>query len=289
MAATEALVSKSENIPTSNSLADTALLSASALPFVKMQGTGNDFILIDASETGERDFAALSRQLCHRHLGIGGDGLLVLTHDELGLTMRMWNPDGSLSEMCGNGLRCFARYAIDRGLASGKFPVQTGAGELVCEEVGADIRISLGRANVSVDSVALSNPLLAKPYEGTVVSMGNPHLVIFVPNVAEVPLEFDGPTIETLPRFPNRTNVHFVEVRSRHEINVRHWERGAGSTLACGTGMGASVAAGVATGRLDRTVQVNVPGGRTSVTVEDDMATWLTGPAAISFFGEWPQ
>lgn len=254
-----------------------------------MQGTGNDFVLLDANETGEIDFSELSQRICHRHVGVGADGLLVLSHDDTGLRMRMWNPDGSLSEMCGNGLRCFARFVIDHGMATGKFPVQTGAGELECEEVGTDIRISLGVAKVSADSLALSNPLLAKPYEGTVVSMGNPHVVIFVASVADVPLEFDGPTIETLPRFPNRTNVHFVEVKSRDEITVRHWERGAGATLACGTGMGASVAAGVATGLLNRTVRVNVPGGRTTVTVQEDGATWLTGPAVTSFIGEYPR
>jgi len=280
-------VSKSANIPTNKPAAITST-EAGALPFVKMQGTGNDFVLVDASKTGELDFSELSRWVCHRHTGIGADGLLVLAQDGAGLNMRMWNPDGSLSEMCGNGLRCFARYAIDHGLATGKFVVKTGAGPLECEAIGDDIRISLGMADVSSLSVDLTHPLLAYPYQGTVVSMGNPHVVIFVADVAAVPLEFDGPTIETLPRFPNRTNVHFVQVQSRNEVTVRHWERGAGATLACGTGMGASVAAGIATGRLDRTVRVNLPGGRTTVTVEESGATWLTGPAAVSFYGEFP-
>jgi len=115
-----------------------------------MQGTGNDFVLVEASKTGELDFSELSRWVCHRHTGIGADGLLVLAQDGAGLNMRMWNPDGSLSEMCGNGLRCFARYAIDHGLATGKFVVKTGAGPLECEAIGDDIRISLGMADVFV-------------------------------------------------------------------------------------------------------------------------------------------
>jgi diaminopimelate epimerase len=253
-----------------------------AFEFLKMQGTGNDFVLIDARFSPPEDYSRLSVQMCNRHRGIGADGLLVLDAPN-GLRMQMWNPDGSLSEMCGNGLRCFAKYALDEGISEGEFPVETGAGRLLARATEDDqITISLGRITIG----HLHTPLL-NGLEGTEVSVGNPHVVIFVPQLDLVDLDWIGPQIENLPRYPHRTNVHFAEVISDNEVKVAHWERGAGRTLACGTGMVATVAAGFATGRLNSRVQVNVPGGRTFVSIEDDTA-WLTGHVEYVFRGTFP-
>ncbi len=253
-----------------------------ALDFIKMQGSGNDFVLVDSRFLPPEDFASLSVQMCDRHRGIGADGLLVLDAPD-GLRMQMWNPDGSLSEMCGNGLRCFARYALDQGITEGDFPVETGAGRLRARATDDhQITINLGRITLG----NLNTPLISG-LDGTEVSVGNPHVVIFVPQVDLVELDWLGPQIENLPRYPHRTNVHFAQVISETEVKVAHWERGAGRTLACGTGMVATVAAGFATGRLQSKVNVTVPGGRTVVSMEGDTA-WLTGPVEYVFRGTWP-
>jgi len=252
------------------------------LEFIKMEGTGNDFILIDARTGSRDDYSGLSAEMCDRHRGVGADGLLVLDAPD-GLRMQMWNPDGSLSEMCGNGLRCFARYALDRGIASGEFWVHTGAGLLLAHETNDhQITISLGKATV----INACTPLIDH-LEGTEISVGNPHVVVFVPRLEAVDLEWLGPQIENLPRYPQRTNVHFAQVVSDSEVTIAHWERGAGRTLACGTGMVATVAAGFATGRLQQSVTVSVPGGKTVVRLDGETA-WLTGPAEYVFHGTWP-
>jgi diaminopimelate epimerase len=251
------------------------------IAFIKMQGTGNDFVLIDARSQSMDDYSALSEAICDRHRGVGADGLLVLDNPD-GLRMRMWNPDGSLSEMCGNGLRCFARFALDQGIASGRFSVITGAGNLSAMEApNQEISVNLGKVSVGI----LRTPLVDH-LEGTEVSVGNPHVVVFVPQLDLVDVRWLGPQIENLPRYPNRTNVHFAQVLSPTEVKILHWERGAGTTLACGTGMVATVAAGFATGRLEDKVEVTVPGGKTRVALEGQNA-WLTGAAAYVFRGIW--
>jgi len=206
----------------------------------------------------------------------------------------MYNPDGSESEMCGNGLRTFARLCQDRGYAKDLFPVQTGAGvlEVTCLPEGT-VSVNMGQAILSPNEIGMVNtnsPTFVNQeigggLNGTAVSMGNPHLVIFVDEVASVDLDREGPRFEHYSKFPNRTNVHFVQVNSRSEITIRTWERGAGITLACGTGACASVVAAFLNQRTERHVNVNLPGGKLQVNYLENGTVQMTGAAEYAFEG----
>ena len=269
-----------------------------------MHGIGNDFVLLDGVRENLEglSFANLAQAMCDRRRGVGADGVLLAERAADGnFRMRMWNPDGSESEMCGNGIRCFAKYLLDEGIASSrKMHVETGAG-LLEPEVLRDgrIRVDMGspgltRAKVGVagepDSDFVEQPLTIHGVElrGTAVSMGNPHLVTFVEDVSAVPLEEWGSAIENHPLFPNRINAHFVQVRSRSHLVQRTWERGAGATLACGTGACASAVAGRLTNRTDEEVTVTLPGGDLVIECELGRSVFMTGPAEAVFAGEWP-
>lgn len=271
--------------------------------FVKMHGIGNDFVMLDGigQDLSAVPFPALAVQACHRHFGVGADGLILLERaSEARLRMRMWNPDGSESEMCGNGIRCLAKLAVDRGYAEGKLQVETGAG-LLEPEVLADgrIRVDMGPGRLRRGEIGMEGPseetfieqtirLGDQSWNATAVSMGNPHLVIFVDEVAAVPLEEWGPALENLSMFPNRVNVHFAQKVGPNRIIQRTWERGAGATLACGTGACSVGVAGRVTGRTDPEVMIQLPGGELLIQAREGENVFMTGPAETVFVGTLP-
>jgi diaminopimelate epimerase len=268
-----------------------------------MHGIGNDFVLIDAmrQQIPERDLPALARKLNDRRFGIGGDGLILVDRGEGShFKMRMFNPDGSESEMCGNGIRCFAKFVRDHGLTTDEvIPVETGAGLLELQaQPDGQVRVDMGRARLLRGEIPVSGDpeerfieqsieVDGQTFTGTAVSMGNPHLVIFVAEAAEVPLEVWGPLLENHALFPNRINVHFVQAMGREELIQRTWERGAGVTLACGTGACACAVAAFETGRADRNVLVHLPGGDLRIEYREDGRVFMTGPAETVFEGRW--
>ncbi len=261
-----------------------------------MHGVGNDFVLIDTIRDGcpTGQLSDFSRRICDRTFGVGADGLILIERAQNGLEMRMFNPDGSESEMCGNGLRTFARLCHDRKYATGSFPVKTGAGILeVNIQSNGFVSINMGQAILEptkigmtgVPGISFINQSIGGQAFGTAVSMGNPHLVIFVDDVSLVDLPFEGRRFEHHGLFPNRTNVHFVQVNSTTEITIRTWERGAGATLACGTGACASVVASYLNEKTIRDVRVNLPGGSLSVAYQLDGSVQMSGAAEYSFDG----
>ncbi len=260
-----------------------------SIPFTKMQGIGNDFVVIDTlRDSGPLgSLSELAKRVCDRKLGIGADGLILVLKREEKLEMAMLNPDGSLSEMCGNGLRCFGRLAIDRGYASGEFPVITGAGELTVTEQAAEksISIDMGEATFPLGPNLID---LGEGFHAVHVSMGNPHIVLFTENVDAIPLEEVGPQLEHHPLFPNRTNVHFVQVIGPGEIKQRTWERGAGITLACGTGACACAVASFTMGKTEREVLNHLPGGDLKLEYAESGHVIMTGPAEYVFEGQLP-
>ncbi|RYG22401.1 diaminopimelate epimerase [bacterium] len=268
------------------------------MPFSKMQGIGNDFVVLDAlrGDLPSVDPVALAPLVCERRRGVGGDGILLVERgDTAPFRMRMWNPDGSESEMCGNGLRCAAVLLRERGYASETAEIETGAGVLKVRFIGEDVAVDMGIARLSRGQIGMAGApeeqfVEADLGEGTLataVSMGNPHLVVFVDDVDSVDLEPRGRHLERHTVFPQRTNVHFVQVLSPDEVKVRVWERGAGATLACGTGACAVAVAGVETGRLARRATVNLPGGPLTIEVAEDRRVTMTGPAVTVFEGKW--
>ncbi|MBS1702168.1 MAG: diaminopimelate epimerase [Armatimonadetes bacterium] len=266
------------------------------MKFTKMHGIGNDFVLIDTIRDGEPegDLMTLAQKLCDRRFGIGSDGLILVENPDSSLTMRMFNPDGSESEMCGNGLRTFARLCHDRGYGGDTFPVATGAGTLqVTFHDDQTVSVNMGPAILSPEGIGMTGVTgstfvgqdIGKGQFGTAVSMGNPHLVILVEDISKIELEVEGPRLERHAFFPRRTNVHFVQIDSSEEISMRTWERGAGATLACGTGACASAVAAYLNGKTGRKVKVNLPGGSLNVDYQDDGTVLMRGPAEYSFEG----
>lgn len=270
------------------------------IPFVKMHGIGNDFILVDGigSPLPEADFPALSQAVNDRRFGVGGDGLILVERGSAApFRMRMFNPDGSESEMCGNGIRCFARLLQDRGYSGGdSVDVETGAGTLtVTVEANSWVRVDMGPAHLLRVEIPMSGPAEERfvdqavdGFRGTAVSMGNPHLVIFVDDVASVDLEKVGPQLVHSSLFPNRVNVHFVQRLDAGHLLQRTWERGAGATLACGTGACAVGVAAFLTERCGRVVDVQLPGGHLNIEYLENGRVLMTGPAETVFLGEWP-
>lgn len=269
-----------------------------------MHGIGNDFVMVNGFETAleESSVAELARAVCDRRFGVGSDGLIVAssgTSDKF--AMRMWNPDGSESEMCGNGIRCFAVFVRDQGLTQDtKVPVETGAGRLVVEVTDTGkIRVDMGRARILKSEIDMSEPddetfldqrvtVAGHSFCGSAVSMGNPHLVMFVDDLEAIELSTLGPSAEHLDLFPNRVNAHWVKVDSSDHITIKTWERGAGATLACGTGACACAVASFLTGRTGRQVVVSLPGGDLEIEYLEDGTVMMTGPAENVFEGQWP-
>ena len=280
--------------------------------FTKMHGIGNDFVMVDClGKDGEALLAESQARavfLCDRKFGVGGDGVIaLLSGQNAPFAMRMFNPDGSEAEMCGNGIRCFAKFLYDRGLSRGEtsLPVETGAG-LLHLEIQADrnnkadaVRVDMGEPVLKPSLVPTTlgtgdTPVINVPLEidgqilsFTTVSMGNPHAVTFVDDVKHYPVETVGPQVERHAAFPRRINTEFIEVLSDHEINFRVWERGAGITLACGTGACAAVVACVLNGKTSRRVLVHLPGGDLDIEwSETDNHVYMTGPATEVFEGD---
>lgn len=280
--------------------------------FTKMQGAGNDYVYVDCfSQPGPADPAGLAQRIADRHFGVGGDGLILILPSQVAdARMRMFNADGSESEMCGNGIRCVAKYVYDHGLArKPTLRIETGRGVLSLDLDVADgrvrsVRVDMGEPILAAKEIPTTlpgNPGLAgspvvdaeltvagRQLRVTCVSMGNPHCVTFVDRLSDDWVLGVGPQVETDPHFPRRTNAEFVEVVSRSEVRMRVWERGSGETLACGTGASAVCVAGVLTGHTDRNVQIHLPGGDLDLHWAEDNHVYMTGPAVEVFSGEWP-
>lgn len=262
------------------------------MKFVKMHGLGNDFILIDSrSEALEGiDLSQLAMKLCDRHYGIGADGLLIAgPSSSADAKMRIFNSDGSEAEMCGNGIRCFAKYIYETSEKKKELiSVETLAGIIlpsILDHKGktAIIEVDMGALkNIDNKELKVDNV----KYNVTLVSFGNPHCVIFVDDISKVQIDEIGPKIETNKIFPNKTNVEFVQVINRKEAIVKVWERGAGETLACGTGACASAVAGITSGKFDNDVLIRLPGGNLDIELQEDKHVILRGPAETVFEGK---
>lgn len=257
------------------------------IQFVKMHGAGNDFVCLDLIAAPEnRDWAAAARDLCDRRFGVGADGILLIEKGDIApFRMRMFNPDGTEAEMCGNGTRCVGRFLVDKNYAPmGQIPLEV-FGRVVQLDVGEeDVSVDMGVAEVLDRELVVTLPS-GDQLQGTSVNVGNPHFVLFVDDLASVPLTRWGRAIETLPQFPAGTNVHFAQIDGDHEVTVMHWERGAGATLACGSGACAVAAAYVnPTGR----VLLHLPGGDVTVVIDDRGHAIKTGPAETVFTGTYP-
>jgi diaminopimelate epimerase len=278
------------------------------MKFTKMHGAGNDYIYVACfAQPIPDDPAALSRAISDRHFGVGADGLILICPiDGADAEMRMFNADGSYSEMCGNGIRCVAKYVHDHGLAGGE-RLRIASGGKVFEldlTVRAGkverVRVDMGPPTLigsQIPTTLPGDPPLEAPLEAggqtlavTCVSMGNPHCVTFVDEPTDELVLGLGPQIERDRHCPQRTNVEFVRVENRESVRQRTWERGSGETLACGTGACAVCVAGVLTKRTERRIRVKLLGGE--LQLEWDEATnhvFMTGPAVEVFTGEWPQ
>lgn len=266
------------------------------MKITKMQGLGNDFILTEEMPDNP---AAAARTLCQRRLNIGGDGLvLVLPSKNADIQMRIFNADGSEAEMCGNAIRCVARYAYDRGLvADPSMRVETLAGimkpELIFAGDGLRVRVNMGRPDfepehiptLAADPLQCDMHIDGRVYQGSAVLMGVPHVVLFDDNMDEATLQQLGPRISAHRLFPRETNVNFVSRDGENQLYVRTWERGAGRTLACGTGACATAVVASRTGRTGPHVRIRVEAGHLDIEVTDD-DVYMTGPAAYVFEGE---
>jgi diaminopimelate epimerase len=276
-----------------------------------MHGIGNDYIYVNGFAEQVENPSKVAELVADRHFGIGGDGLILILPSKVAdVRMQMFNADGSEAEMCGNGIRCVAKYAYEHDLArANPLRVETLRGIL-------PIRLTLDGDRVKQATVDMGEPILSLPdvpidarkleptahpdryrltlrkagraYDAVFVSMGNPHAVMFVDDVAAIDLEHEGPEVEHHPAFPRRINAHWVQVHDRGELTMRTWERGSGITLACGTGASAVCVAGVLAGLTDRTVLIHLPGGDLTIEWrEADTHVYMTGPAAEVFSGEW--
>ncbi|MCH5255976.1 MAG: diaminopimelate epimerase [Lachnospiraceae bacterium] len=279
------------------------------MKFTKMQGCGNDYIYIDGAveKLAQEDKPAFVRKISDRHFGVGGDGAIFINpSDEADFEMEMYNADGSRAEMCGNGIRCVAKYVYDKGLTD-----KTDISVISCEKVKYlklfikdgkvdTVKVNMGApelvpenipvvADAGKDSV-ISEPITVrgKEYKMTCVSMGNPHAVVFIDDVDNLEIEQIGPYIEKHERFPNKTNTEFVKVLDRKTVQMRVWERGTGETLACGTGCCATVVACILNGLTDETVTVKLLGGELEITWDrENNLVYMTGPAVTAFEGEY--
>lgn len=274
--------------------------------FTKMQGIGNDYIYIYDPEGKITDPSPLSVKMSDRHFGVGGDGLvLILPSRNAEAGMRMFNADGSEAEMCGNAIRCVAKYLRDNGLTRKKeFSIETKAGlkgiRIVSEEPGYTlVEVDMGRPVLESGKIPVAGPerrvideiltTNGREFEVSCVSMGNPHCVIFTPSLTDDLVFNWGPLLEKHPLFPAKTNVEFVQVVSEDLINMRVWERGSGETLACGTGACASMVAGRIKKLLGPRVTVKLLGGELKISWEGEgEPVYMTGPAVKVFDGEWP-
>ena len=276
------------------------------LNFTKMTGLGNDYIYINCIN-GEKikNIPEITRKLSDRHIGIGADGVILIdkpSDSNSDFKMRIFNSDGSEAEMCGNGIRCVAKFIHDKGLSpKDKLAIETLAGtkkvKLIedngeCNQVIVDMGEPIFQdTNIPYNVYEAFNKDLDLNVAGekmrfTVVSMGNPHAVTFVENVDDIDIEKHGPEIENNPIFPNRTNVEFVQIIDKNNVKVRVWERGAGETRACGTGACAAAVASGLNGYTDENVTVGLPGGNLKIEWGKDNHIYMQGPATTVFEGK---
>lgn len=275
--------------------------------FTKMQGIGNDYVYVNCFEETVRDPEALAVRISRPHFGVGSDGLVLIEPSDVAdFGMRIFNSDGSESEMCGNATRCIGKYVYERGLTDKtELTLMTRAGlkQLQLRARGGkvhSVRVDMGSPELDPRRVPVDLPgeivlghrldVGGMMYAIHCVSMGNPHCVIFVRDPDDVDLPMVGPLIENHRIFPNRTNVEFVAVRDRQHLRMRVWERGAGETLACGTGACAALVASVLTGKADREAEVRLNGGVLQIAWSpEDNHVYKEGPAEFVFDGEWPE
>ena len=277
------------------------------MDFVKMHGLGNDFVFIEDKTGQDKDYTVLARAMCNRHTGIGADGLIVIVDSRVAdVRMRIINADGSEAEMCGNGIRCFAKYVYDSGIIEKKqFTVETPAGIMEPEiTVGADnkaelITINMGRPSFNRSEIPMEGTdgrvlnedlgVDGENWKITSLLMGVPHTVTYVDDVDSVDIEKIGPLFEKHEAFPKHTNINFAQQMDDRTVKVRTWERGAGATLACGTGSCSVAVASFLNGRTGREVDIQLPLGTLHIEYrEEDGNVYMTGPAAVSFTGTWP-
>jgi len=280
------------------------------LKFTKMQGAGNDFVVIDGATRGIQITPERARRIADRHLGVGCDQVLLVEKSQrrdADFRYRIWNADGGEVEQCGNGARCFVRFVHDKGLTKkNEIRVETLSG-IIAPRLEADgqVTVDMGKPLFDLERVPFNATglqavrggkcwpleLAGREAEVAVLSMGNPHAVQTVADVDSAPVTTEGPLIERHPRFPRRANAGYMQVVARTRIRLRVWERGAGETLACGTGACAAVVTGIREGMLDESVEVDTRGGRLTIRWaggenDPNSAVWMTGPAVAVFEGE---
>lgn len=273
--------------------------------FSKWHGLGNDFVIVNGFKEKIDNYPQMAIEVCDRHTGVGADGLvLVLPSAVADFKMRIFNSDGSEAEMCGNVTRCMARYVYENGLTDKtKITLETKAGLIKPELIFTDgilstIRVDMGEPRLKRSEIPMAGEEIDKvvselltvegvEYAITCVSMGNPHCVIFVNDLAETKLSLIGPIIEKHLVFPRKTNVEFVQVLNNQKVRMRVWERGAGITMACGTGACATLVAGVLNGKIDRQAVVELDGGELAIEWGLDNHVYMSGPAVEVFRGEY--
>jgi diaminopimelate epimerase len=276
------------------------------MKFTKMHGAGNDYVYVDCfAEPAPRDIPRTAIAVSDRHQGIGADGLILICPSEVAdARMRMFNADGSESEMCGNGVRCVAKYVYDHGIArKDRLTIETGRGVLALDletSRGLVQRVRVNMGTPILESTKIPTTLPGDPpirqtlsaggreFAVTCVSMGNPHCVTFVEQLNDDWVLRVGPEVERHPAFPRRVNAEFIQVVSPREFHMRVWERGSGETQACGTGACASAVAGVLAGLTERRVLAHLPGGDLELEWAESGEVYLTGPAVEVFSGDWP-
>jgi diaminopimelate epimerase len=275
------------------------------MKFTKMHGAGNDYVYVDCFKETVDNPAETAIKVSNRNFGIGSDGLiLIMPSDKADVRMRMFNSDGSESEMCGNGIRCVAKYAYDHGIVTKtEITAETGAGILTLQlfpnaaNKVDRVRVNMGLPRLSREEIPMNGTptpqvvaeeltVLDKTFKITCVSMGNPHCIIYVDDVDNFPVATYGPLIENHQLFPRRTNVEFIQIISRTEVKQRTWERGAGETLACGTGASAVCVAGVLNNLTDRKILNHLAGGDLELEWVENGPVFMTGPATEVFSGE---
>lgn len=299
------------------------------MKFTKMHGCGNDYVYVNGfkEKISADQKPELVREMSDRHFGIGSDGVIFINpSEEADFEMEMWNADGTRAEMCGNGIRCVAKYVYDKGMTQQKeisivsagkvkylqLTVENGAVKSVCVNMGApELQAELipvkpelaegtdGSAKEQQpacqepgENRVVDTPILVKGkrYHMTCVSMGNPHAVVFLEDVAGLDIAAIGPSFENHPCFPKRTNTEFVKILDRSHVEMRVWERGTGETLACGTGCCATAVACILNGLTDNAVTVKLLGGELSIEWDrENNLVYMTGPASFVFEGEWPE
>lgn len=276
------------------------------MKFTKMQGCGNDYVYVNGFTEKIADKPAFVKAVSDRHFGVGGDGAIFINpSEEADFEMEMYNADGTRAEMCGNGIRCVAKYVYDKGLTDKEQISIVSFGNVkyvdlyVKEGLVSSVRVNMGEPILEAEKVPVKSAMKrsvdepvtvnGKEYRMTCVSMGNPHAVVFMEDVANLDIASVGPLFENHQVFPNRTNTEFVEVVDRTHVNMRVWERGTGETLACGTGCCATVVAGVLNGLTEEKVTVRVLGGEIEIQWDrEENLVYMTGPAATVFEGEFP-